>query len=94
MSLWDKWEREKMERMGIKVERKSDVEIHDTRPKADIRRQSLIVGGVVLVCFVTVYFLWGLHVRYGDRWSEFPMIRALTGMLERRIEEGVIGGQR
>ena len=90
MSLWEKWEREKKERLGIEVERKGGVEIHDTRPKPDIRRQSLIVCGAVVACVVSVYFFWALHDRYGGHWSDFPMIRSITSIWERRIEEGVL----
>jgi hypothetical protein len=87
MSLWDKWEREKQERMGIKVERKSDVEIHDTREKPDARKQSMILVLAVLACFLGVYFCFMLYARYGDYWSDFPMIRALTSQFEYRIEQ-------
>ena len=89
MSLWEKWEREKMERMGVKVERKSDVDIHETRSKPDVRKQYLIVCFALAACVVSVYFLWTLHDRYGGHWSEFPMIRSITSMWERRVEEGV-----
>jgi len=88
MSLWEKWEREKQERMGIKVERKSDVKILDTRPKANIRKQSLIVALAVLVCFSLVFFGWAMHERFGANWSDFPLIRYLAGTVEQRVEEG------
>ena len=90
MSLWEKWEREKKERMGIKVERKSDVYISDTQPKPDFRRQSLIVCGAIVACVISVLFLWALHDRYGGHWSDFPMIRSITSIWERRIDEGVL----
>ena len=87
MSLWDKWEREKLERQGIKVERKSDVDIRDTHPKANVRKQSLVVGAVILACFLVVYITWILHALYGGHWSDFPLVRALTGRMEQRISE-------
>ena len=87
MSLWEKWEKEKLERMGIKVKRKSDVEIHDMRPKADFRKQAWIVGGAVLACFIVVYFVWILHEAYGGRWSDFPLVRILTDRIEQRASE-------
>lgn len=93
MSLWKKWEREKLEKMGIKVERESNVEIRDIRPKADVRQQAMIVGLAVVACLAMFFFLWALHDRYGGHWSEFPMIRSLKGVMEQRIEEGGIGSR-
>ena len=88
MSLWEKWEREKLEKMGIKVERKSDVKILDTRSKPDIRKQSLIVVLAALACFILVFVGWTLHERFGGHWSDFPIIRHLAGTIEQRIDEG------
>ena len=88
MSLWEKWEREKMERMGIKVERKSDVDIRDTRPKADLRKQSLVVVLAVLTCFIAVYIVLVLDNMYSGRWSNFPLVRSLVGIMEKRMDEG------
>ena len=88
MSLWEKWEREKLERMGIEVERKSDVKILETRPKGDIRKQSLIVVLAIVVCFIMVFVGITLHERFGGQWSDFPLIRHLTGTIEQRMDEG------
>jgi len=88
MSLWEKWEREKLEKMGVKVERKSDVKILDTRPKPNIRKQSLIVILAALACCIMVLVGWILHERFGTRWSDFPIIRHLAGTIEQRIDEG------
>ena len=87
MSLWEKWEREKLEKMGVEVERKSDVDIRDTHPKADVRKQSLIVGAALLVCILVVYFAMVLNAMYGGYWSDFPMVRSLADSVERRLEE-------
>jgi len=78
MSLWDKWEREKQERMGIKVERKNDVEIHDTRLKPDIHKQVWIVGGVLMACLLVVYFALFLNERYGGSWTDSFVARLLA----------------
>ena len=88
MSLWEKWEREKLEKQGIKVERKSDVKIQDTRVKQDVRKQSLIVGLVIMACISMVFLGWTLHERFGNQWSDFPVIRHVSDMIERRMEEG------
>ena len=85
MSLWDKWEREKLERMGVKVERKSDVEIHDTRPKADVRKQTWVVGGVILACLLVVYFALLLDNMFSGRWSGLYIVRVFTEKAAQRM---------
>ena len=86
MSLWEKWEREKQEQMGVEVKHKSDVEIHDTRPKADVRKQLLIVGGALLVCLLTVYLAMVMNATYGGGLSDSPGVRALADIVEQNIE--------
>ena len=86
MSLWEKWEKEKLERMGIKVERKSDIHIQEIRPKADIRKQSWIVGGVILACLLTVFLALILNQAYGGRWSDYYLIRVFAESGTRRME--------
>jgi hypothetical protein len=79
MSLWEKWEREKLEKQGIKVERPRDVEIHEMRSKSDIRKQTLIVLGTIAACLVMVYFAMILEALYnGRRWSETYIVRFLV----------------
>ena len=85
MSLWKKWEREKLERMGVKVEHKSDVKIHDMRPKANVRKQMLIVVGALLGCFLVVYLALVLNAMYGGQWSDLAMIRAMADRMGYRI---------
>jgi hypothetical protein len=85
MSLWDKWEKEKMERHGIRVERKSDVDIRDTRPKADVRKQTLVVSAAVLACFVVVYCAWLLNEMYSGHWSDLYIIRVIAEKTAWRI---------
>ena len=55
MSLWEKWEREKLEKMGVKIERQNDVQIHDMRSKFDFSKQVKIVLGAIVFCGVLVY---------------------------------------
>ena len=74
MSLWEKWEREKLEQQGIEVERESKVEIHDMRLKPNLRKQALIVLGALLACLLTVYVVLLLEERYGGRWSDWYII--------------------
>lgn len=76
MSLWEKWEREKLEKQGIKVEHHSDVEIHETHPKANIRKQIWIVTGTVFACLLLVYVALTLEALYsGRRWSDTYIVR-------------------
>ena len=84
MSLWEKWEKEKLEKQGIKVERKSDVEIHDTRPKPDFRTQMLIAGGTLLGCILFVYFAVVLYATYGGKWEDSYLARLLVETEARR----------
>ena len=79
MSLWEKWEREKLEKQGIKVERNSDVEIYEMRPKANIRKQALIVIGTIGACFAVVYLALILEALYnGRRWSDTYIVRFIA----------------
>lgn len=87
MSLWEKWEREKLEKMGAKVERKSDVEIYDTRPKANVRRQFWIVGGALLACLLAVYLALAMASIYNGRWSELFIVRLFVERAELRTAQ-------
>ena len=87
MSLWDKWEKEKLEQMGVKVERKSDVVIRDTRLKTNIRKQVGIVVLSLAVCFVVVYCAWILNNRYSGHWSDLYIVRVISERTGMRIAE-------
>ena len=88
MSLWEKWEREKLEKQGIKVERKSDVEIRDIRPKPNLRKQVLVVAGGILACFVVVYCALLLNNMYSGHWSDLYIIRIISEKTTNRISAG------
>jgi hypothetical protein len=76
MSLWDKWEREKLEKQGIKVEHPRDVEIHAIHPKNNIRRQICLAAGVAFICILLVHAAIAFEVLYtGRRWSETYIVR-------------------
>ncbi|GHS87474.1 hypothetical protein AGMMS49957_07390 [Synergistales bacterium] len=51
MSLWEKWEREKLEAQGVKVERPRDVVIEDKPVKKNPLSQFLIVALAVVLLF-------------------------------------------
>ena len=74
MSLWEKWEKEKLKKQGIEVERESNVEIRDTRPKPNLRRQFLILSGAILACLLAVYAAMLLDDRFGGFWADTYII--------------------
>ncbi|MDR2175627.1 MAG: hypothetical protein LBO82_06785 [Synergistaceae bacterium] len=76
VSLWEKWEREKQEEQGIKQEHPRDVEIYETHPKTNIRRQLYVVVGVVFVCLLLVHVAIVFEALYsGRRWSDTYIVR-------------------
>ncbi|MDR1649203.1 MAG: hypothetical protein LBR71_02990 [Synergistaceae bacterium] len=76
MSLWEKWEREKLEKQGIKLEPVRDVEIHATHPKSNIRRQICMAVGVAFVCLLLVHMAMVFEALYsGRRWSDTYIVR-------------------
>ena len=86
MSLWEKWEKEKLEKMGVKVERRSDVIIHDTRQKTDLHKQALIVLGALAACFLMVYLAITFDaLSTGRRWSETYIVRFFVERNAQRI---------
>ena len=94
MSLWEKWEKEKLKNQGIKVERKDyDVKIYDIHPKVDIRKQVWIVLGTVAVCFMLVYIALILQaVTSGRHWSDTYIVRLFVERGQQR--EAVSQSQR
>jgi len=89
MSLWEKWEREKLEQQGIRVERKRDVEIRDTRPRPDFSKQARILCGVVLACFLTVYLALLLNAKYGGKWSDWYIVRYIVDREKLRQSQAI-----
>ena len=86
MSLWKKWEKEKLEKMGLKPERdKSDVEIFDTRPRPNTSKQLVIVGVAVLCCLLLVAVGIALQGRFGTDWNSLPGIRHLSDAVAPRL---------
>ncbi|MDR2137751.1 MAG: hypothetical protein LBO68_05625 [Synergistaceae bacterium] len=79
MSLWEKWEREKLEAQGIKVERPHDVEIHETRVKVNWTKQILFLCAVIVGCLVAVYTALTLEALYnGRRWSDTYIVQLFS----------------
>ena len=76
MSLWEKWEREKLEKMGIKVERKSDVKIHNTRQRHNLLQEAWFVLGALVICFSLAFA--AVVFFSGSRWSDTYIVRLLV----------------
>jgi hypothetical protein len=76
MSLWEKWEREKLEKQGIKVEYDKDVKIYDTHPQRSLRKQICVVAGVFFACLLLVHMALVFEALYtGRRWSDTYIVR-------------------
>jgi hypothetical protein len=87
MSLWEKWEKEKLKEQGIEVSPDRDFEIQPVHPKANLREQAWIVAGATLVCFALVYGALVLEALYnGRRWSETYLVRLFAEREEEREE--------
>ncbi|MDR1732052.1 MAG: hypothetical protein LBR61_08160 [Synergistaceae bacterium] len=70
MSLWEKWERDKLEKQGIKVDIPRDVQVLPTRVKKDPKKQVWFLGGAFLACIVTVLLALLLGRLLGWNWSD------------------------
>ena len=69
MSLWEKWERDKLRAQGVKVEEPKDVIIDDAPIKKNVRVQLLILA-FALVCLYGLYNLMISDTAYRVRkWS-------------------------
>ena len=91
MSLWEKWEREALEKQGIKVEHRSDVEIHDARVKLDWRKQVWVIAGAVVACLVIVYAALIVEAVFnGRRWSDTYIVHLIA---ERHAQRAAMSNQ-
>lgn len=77
MSLWEKWEREKLEKQGIKVPRQSDVEIRDMREKPSLKKQIGILFLAIVAC-LTLFFTAITYFKGGNWWSNTYFARLLA----------------
>ena len=75
MSLWEKWEKEKLE---IDAERHNDVKIPTTSSKFNIRKQIGILLGVVIACLVVVYLLLTLNALTGHSWTDTYIVHFMA----------------
>jgi hypothetical protein len=75
MSLWEKWEKEKLEKQGIKIEEPRDVNIRPTRVKPDYRQQTWIVVGAFFACLAVVVAALALGNLFNWQWSDTYIAR-------------------
>jgi type II secretory pathway component PulM len=88
MSLWEKWEREKLEAQGVKIKRPKDVIVRDAPVKKSPREQAMIIGIWVVFCLVVVYAALTTEAVYsGRRWSETYIVRLFVERAAAREEE-------
>jgi hypothetical protein len=92
VSLWDKWEREKLEAQGIKVERPRDVEIHATREKINWSKQAIYVFAALAGCLFAVYAALTLEALFnGRRWSDTYIVHLFA---EKEAQRGTATNNR
>lgn len=77
MSLWEKWEREKLEKQGIKVPRQSDVEIHEMREKPSFKKQIGILFLAITAC-LALFFAAVTYFNGANWWSNTYFARLLA----------------
>ena len=75
MSLWEKWEKEKLEDQGIEVERHDDVKMYETR---NIRKQIGILLATVVACFVVVYLILLVNSFVSRGWTDAYIVRFIA----------------
>lgn len=87
MSLWDKWEREKLEQQGIKVDHHSDVKISDSPIPVSMRRQIVLIGTVFLTCLLVVLLGLALSSYFGNsRWNSSYLLQLFSSRQQQRTE--------
>ena len=69
MSLWEKWEREKLRKKGFRVREPKDVEIHASYMKPNIRKQIAIVSSCSNRTFQY------LQVQVGSKYSQWQEVK-------------------
>ena len=85
MSLWEKWEREKLEKQGIEAGNKHDVIIRKMHIKSQLGRQIWIVIGAFFACLLVVYVALTLEAVFnGRRWSDTYIVRLFVERAEQR----------
>ena len=85
MSLWDKWEREKLRKKGFRVQEPRDVEIHASYTKPDIRKQFSIVLATLVGClFLVLLAMLAETMVTGKKWSDTYIVQLFETMQKTR----------
>ena len=85
MSLWEKWEREKLRQKGFRVQEPKDVEIHESYVKPNIRKQIAIVLLACIGCLLLVLSAMLTEMMFTGRgWSNTYIVRLFATMQQAR----------
>lgn len=86
MSLWKKWEREKLRQKGFRIRDPKDVEIHESYTKPNIRKQIAIVLMTCIGCLLLVLAAMLTETLLtGKRWSNTYIVQLFAAM--QRVRE-------
>lgn len=87
MSLWEKWEREKLRRQGFDVQDPKDVEIHESYQKPNVRKQVAIVLVTCIGCLLLVLMAMLTEaLMTGKQWSKTYIVQLFATMQRAREE--------
>lgn len=87
MSLWEKWEREKLRQQGFNVQDPKDVEIHESYQKPNVRKQIAIVLVTCIGCLLLVLMAMLTEaLMTGKRWSNTYIVQLFATMQRTREE--------
>ena len=85
MSLWEKWEREKLRKKGFHVREPRDVEIHESYVKPDVRKQVAIVLVTCIGCLLLVLAaMLAETLVTGRQWSNTYIVQLFVTMQRAR----------
>jgi len=85
MSLWEKWEREKLRKEGIHVQDPNDVEIHESYTKPNIQKQIAIVLLACVGCLILALSMMLTEMKLTGRdWSSTYIVRLFVTMQQAR----------
>ena len=88
MSLWEKWEREKLRKAGIHVQDPKGVEVHESYTKPNLSRQIAISLAVCAGCLLLVLAaMLAETLVTGRQWSNTYIVRLFAAMQRTREEQ-------
>lgn len=85
MSLWEKWEREKLRRQGLDIRDPDKVDIQPEYKKPDIQNQIVIVLTTLVLCVLLIFVATFVETVYtGRKWSETFIVRLFVEKEQQR----------